>query len=443
MNDTSRLRVFEKLTEVFPEYSHFWSHLARFYNFKIKDSDKALNAIEKAILIEEQYNSNDSTLYHIKGMILRSKLRRLSNKFDSAALDKGDIIKEIQNLYELSSMSFERAREIDPKDEYGYISNIELNISYLDFKYKISGLNERSIFLSRLNIYDLQALERAEELLEEIKTIKIGQEDGFYIKRCSGQILEYYSDYKTIIQNWNNLLDVSKSYPKESVRRQLVRAYVGRAKGWDNLNAKDLERILQLIEENISENSNSVQNIYLWFQVARYSDAITVNSAIEKVSRWRLLNQSLVSNYYLTCLHIIQSINGDSLSKIKADQLLRETSEMSRTNTNRSYCQDWFGSGRNLLALIPTKKSISRDHNNEMIFNNEILHRVKGKIAEIRGPEAGNLELECGLKAFFIPARAFKGEGAVRDRHLNEMVEFYLGFSYDGLRAFDVSKVKF
>lgn len=441
-DDSSRLRIFQKLTEVLPGYSHFWSHLARFYNFKVKDSDKALEAIEKAIQIEEHFENNDSTLYHIKGMILRSKLRRLSNKYDLVSSDKNLINTEIKNLFEESSISFEKSREINPKDEYGYISNIELIISYLDFKFKISKQDERSVFLSKLSSFDLQALEKAEELLDEVKTIKIGQEDGFYIRRCSGQISEYYADYNTIIQNWNSLLDASKGYPRESVRRQIVRAYVSRAKGWENLNPRETERILQLIEENISEDANSTQNILLWFRTARTSDRISINEAIEKVARWRILRQTLESNYYLTCLHVILAIQGDSLSKVKAEQLLRETSEMSRVNINRAYCQDWLGNARNLMAFVSTKDGISRDNNYDIVFNKDLLLRIKARIVEIKGPEAGTLELECGLKVFFIPARAFKGEGAVRDRHLNEPIDFYLGFSYDGLRGFDINYLK-
>ncbi len=78
------------------------------------------------------------------------------------------------------------------------------------------------------------------------------------------------------------MLDDSKRYPRESVRRQLVRAYVGRANGWANLDPKETNRILQLIEENISENANSVQNILLWFRTSRTLDSITINEAIEK-----------------------------------------------------------------------------------------------------------------------------------------------------------------
>lgn len=42
----------------------------------------------------------------------------------------------------------------------------------------------------------------------------------------------------------------------------------------------------------------------------------------------------------------------------------------------------------------------------------------------------------CGLPAFFVPAKADVSKGGDE----NARVTFYLGFSYDGLRAWSVEK---
>jgi hypothetical protein len=59
---------------------------------------------------------------------------------------------------------------------------------------------------------------------------------------------------------------------------------------------------------------------------------------------------------------------------------------------------------------------------------------MKGAIASISGPEAGLIELRGGVKAFFVPGKS----GHLRGRDENRAVECFLGFSYDGPRAWEV-----
>ena len=58
------------------------------------------------------------------------------------------------------------------------------------------------------------------------------------------------------------------------------------------------------------------------------------------------------------------------------------------------------------------------------------LTRVRGRVARINGPQAGFIELAGGLEAFFVPARSGLSRGSE-----NTPVLSFLGFSYDGLRA--------
>jgi hypothetical protein len=69
----------------------------------------------------------------------------------------------------------------------------------------------------------------------------------------------------------------------------------------------------------------------------------------------------------------------------------------------------------------------------------DILEEVSGKVIDIKGPESGLVELSCGLRAFFVPARA-EGGMMFKDRDQNADVRFILSFSYDGLRAYRVQR---
>ena len=55
-------------------------------------------------------------------------------------------------------------------------------------------------------------------------------------------------------------------------------------------------------------------------------------------------------------------------------------------------------------------------------------------MAKIAGPEAGMIETEGGLRAFYVPAKS----GHASSTSVNRRVTFFLGFSYEGPRAWSV-----
>lgn len=433
-SDEARLRIFKQLTISFPEESHFWAHLARFYSLRMKNHNEALAAITTAI---DFSNGKDSLLYHMKGMCLRAIVRDKINKLLGNKNAPQSEVLEIYNIIDECGEAFEECRIINPSNEHGYISHIQILVNVIDFSYSISRFKNKTDFLRNLNSWLQEKLDLAEELLDSMKLQTQLRMNNAYVEQCDLSLQELYENYSLVIEGWNNLLTKTIT-DKPIIRRSIIRAYVRRAKSWDTVDTKDIEKILKLIEENIQEEPQKGNNIYLWFQAARQSDRIDINTAIDKVSNWRATSDMDESLYYLGVLHTIQAIEGTSISKIKAEKIIRELSERKRNAPYRTHCYEWFGNGYFLKRLVPYKNAISRDDTNELIFNTELLEKVTGKISFIKGPEAGNIELTCGLSAFFIPAR---GYGFSRDKDLNRNVIFYLGFSYDGLRAFDVEAV--
>lgn len=62
------------------------------------------------------------------------------------------------------------------------------------------------------------------------------------------------------------------------------------------------------------------------------------------------------------------------------------------------------------------------------------LQRVPGRVAIIDAPQRGTIELPGAVNAFFVPAIA----GLARGRDENSRVTCNVGFSYDGVRAWEV-----
>ena len=67
-----RQRVLEHLTEAFPEESHFWAHLGRFYSRAVRDHKNAHAAHSRAIHLLP----DDTLLHHMAGMGWRAELLR-------------------------------------------------------------------------------------------------------------------------------------------------------------------------------------------------------------------------------------------------------------------------------------------------------------------------------------------------------------------------------
>jgi len=429
--DEARLSIFKQLTESFPDESHFWAHLARFFSLRMKNHSEALNAISKAIDLSI---GKDSLLYHMKGMCLRAIARDKMREFQGVSEIPKEVVKEIFSKVDEAGEFFEECRNINPSNEYGYVSHIQMLISVIDFGFSISKITSKTEFLRNLDVWFQEKLDLAEDLLDLMKLQAQMRNNNSYLDECDLKLQELYENFSLVIEGWNNLLSKANK-DKSVIRRSIVRAYVRRAQSWDSIENKDIDKIIKLIEENIQEEPDKANNIYLWFQAARQTEKIDVNSAIEKVSNWRTISDMNESLYYLSVLHTIQAIEGTSISKIKAEKLIRELSERKRNTPFRTHCLEWFGKRSGLKRIVPYKNAISRNDSNEMVINTELLEKIRGKISYIKGPEGGTIELACGLTANFIPAR---GIGFSRDKDINRNVNFYLGFSNDGLRAYEV-----
>jgi hypothetical protein len=135
----------------------------------------------------------------------------------------------------------------------------------------------------------------------------------------------------------------------------------------------------------------------------------------------------------------VQGIGGDSVACVNAKSLIKEVSENSRNYPQRNYVSEWYGIGTELAKVKASKSVVSKvELGRSLTFDITKLAEVEGKISIIKGPENGEIEFALGLIASFIPARADGGKGFVKGRHENKNVKFILGFSYDGLKAFEV-----
>jgi len=429
-----KLSVLKALADSFPEEAHFWGHLGRFYSNPMGEPDKAIEALDKAICL----SPNDPVLHHMKGMCCRQmaydRMDDLRNRKPAR-----DQVMEIQNMVGVTLDTFAKARELDPDSEHAYISPIQMLIKVLDFGYQVSGCDSQSEFLGSPSAsWYRERLDEAENLLEQVQSIREGEKLSQYTLGCQAGLHRIYDDYARALQDWNNLLERADVYAPP-IRRQIVRTYLARShRDWSALEPREVERIVDLMEDNLREEPASEHNIRLWFHAIRYSQRQNIDLTLDRLAYWKAVGDSQDAYYYLYILHVLKAIEGSTIERVRSEGLIEQCANKARYRRNRTNSFEWLGRGVGLSRLVHYSELGEWDEDANFYTDISDLVRVKGHIAKIKGPEAGAIELaSCELPVFFVPAKA----GAQKGRHENFEVDFYLGFSYDGLRAWSVEFV--
>lgn len=421
-----RLEVLKMLVAVYPEEPHFWSHLGRYYSIQMQDYTEALRCADKAITLQDA----DHVLYHMRGMIIRYRI--------NSSIEQNTDLTSIVEDTKLASASFEKARELNSDDEHGFISEVQMLIKVLDYagrKYPKGVLEYLS--LPTADVFLREAIQRAEDLLEQIRRNREGERPSSYEEDSRAKLNALYGKHDSALQIWNNLLSRQDTY-RPPLRRQIVWTYLARRnRSWSKLEPREVDKIMVLLNDNIDEDPSNERDLRLWVQaIRRANNPPSMESIIERLGYWRANSHALDAVYYLYVFYSLLTIEGSAISREDAIRFIDESKQMARFKRNRTKSFEWISKGTGLGKLIHQSELGEWDDDKDFWENTKSLEKVKGRIAKIDGPQAGKISVEGGLSAFFVPSRS----GHSRNRSENEMVDFYLGFSYDGLRAWEVGR---
>ena len=173
----------------------------------------------------------------------------------------------------------------------------------------------------------------------------------------------------------------------------------------------------------------------LWVQaVRRASHPPSIEAISERVGYWRASGGSLDASFYLYILYALQTIDGSSLARDPAIRFMDECRTKARFRRNRTKSFEWLGKGSGIGRLVHHSQLGEWQTDKEFWQNIGPLTRIRGRIVSIDAPQSGHMEVQGGLNAFFVPARG----GYSRSLSENKSVTCFLGFSYDGLRAWEV-----
>lgn len=451
-SDSGQAHVLEKLTTLFPGEAHFWNHRGRHSNLVMKDQ---CEQSEKYLLKAIQLSPKDPLHYHSLGMIYRMEINRLLKRKESASqhqkVSVDDTYNEIARLFSMAEDAFASARNLEPDNEYSYVSNIQLILDTIEKLYGISKFKSYSEFFTgsaTISIWLRSLLEKAKELLDEVIRMKGREGKGRYVETCLSRYKGLMGDYEAMISGFNAML--SNGGDERPLLRRLIADFICTHHGsdWSQLSGKNLKRIYELANENIQSGTASHRDYLNWFQAYRRIPGFNFNEAISTMDMWALNGEAVDAHYYLFALYFIKWHQGLSTDISLARQNLEKTR---RASGGRNWSHEWMSKQEKYACGLVHHNDLGTWGNKtdgHPFFNNlEPLLRVRGVITKIKDAKSGEISIYQStapsqevrntgrMDAFFIPGIDF-----ISGRDENTYVSAYIGFSYEGLRAWIVRR---
>ena len=433
-NVDGRRRVLDHLTDTFPEEPHFWAHLGRFYSRVDRDHEKAHTAHQTALGLLP----NDPLLHHMAGMGWRAELYGM---LDSVNSDFGrEYEAKIFEIVGEASKEFGSSRSLDRRSEYSYISQVQMNLRVVGTASSSKGYRHDVMKFLTLPGNDSyrELVDQAQNLLSDLALIKGSEIPSQLQVTLQAGLERLHGKHSEAIQHLTNALDRRESY-RPPIRRAIIRAYAARHEDdWSRLTERELARVVELSRDNIVEEPASDYNLRLWLRAVRTENALSVNSVAEQLSYKRLQSPSVDTTYYLYIMKFLQLESGDLAVAREVPDLIEECSRLARDLSRTTTSYEWLGNETGLAALVHFSTLGVWDDEKRFWPNTEHLCAVRGRIAQIRNQGSGEIELPSGLRAFFVPSSGTVPGGYIAGQDIGREVEFFLGFSYDGLRAWSV-----
>ncbi|MDB6182486.1 phosphotransferase [Paracoccus fistulariae] len=423
--------VLQHLCDNCPDESHFWSHLGRHQVYRMRrDFEKAEEYLHRAISL----SSNDAVHYHTLGLIIRSRLRHnLKSLPRVSSLD--DVFQALDPLYSEAESAFQEARRLSPDNVYGYITNIQLitaSIARLKVAAAVESVSMISSESSEVALWLEEKLSEAEELLRGATNLYSTLEPtNDYLVECEAELDRLYGDLDGVVERWE-LANASGKGANTRSRNALANAYLVRGeRKWSNLSASEKRRIAELSATNLREAGRRSDDYSLWFHAFSGLPEFDFDEAVSQITLWSRRFPSWEAHYFLYILHFLLWFGQRTNDLDSYRESLRRCQELSFARKSRSPV--WFGRSGSECRIVSELDLGGWDRGHNFFSNEEPLIRINGVIDSINGPTSGTIVIDGKFSVFFSPGRDY-----AQYRSLNERVNFYLGFSPTGPRAWRI-----
>lgn len=408
------------LAEKQPLHPHIQAHTARFYAFRMRDFQTAEIYAKRASALAP----DSSTLHHILGMVYRSRVYdglRPEVSLDELAPWVADAAQEFAASRELSSSS----------KDHGFVSEIQMRIKVV--QHATRGTSLAKYLASAPHRLIVESVEKAEDLVSTLRYRGDPRRPSAFEQTERAKLNTLYGNYEDSLQLLNSLLERG-TVPVTVVRRQLVWTYLARVdRNWRALSAKDVNRVVSLLDENLSNDGYSSSDALAWWRAVRFKEPALAGERVKEIlAYWRSSNDCLDAEYCSYVAYALDVLEGAAASVGEAVKHARRSAELARNEGTRSRSVDWYGQGEGVASLVHHSELGKWDPNLDFWADTSRLRVVEGRVTQVRGPQAATCEIG-GLTAFFVPLRA----GVVRGRDENRRIRGYLAFTHDGPRLWE------
>lgn len=428
--------VFAQLTDRSPHQPHFWNHRGRYLIYQVKgEYRRAEEYLQRAV---DESGGRDAVHLHTLGMVRRfwieDELRKLGQAEEKPKIE--EVLEAIKPLFEKALEAFQQARE-DPSNSYSWVTPIQLIAEVIEQLVKISDSENLTDLLDHTDaVADWVAdqLDNAEALLDDLRWSSAeGRTNSSYNSMLTAKLDELYGDVEGLIERWRELkaADAAPGPFGLAVARTL---FAQHGRDWSLLSETAVREIVEMSWDRVREGHASGADLRLWFQAYRRLPEYSEIHAMERF-QWYADNRSLLeAQYYLYIMNFVMWERGDRSNQERIRTHMEECRRLSRFN-RRQWSYEWLSTEQHQNRLVHFGELGKWDRNLDFWTRPELLQRVPGVIEKITGPQAGLVRIGRGhLTAFFVPGAKF-----FASRDVNRLVDFNLGFSYEGFRAWRVS----
>jgi hypothetical protein len=430
--------ILEMLCDKFDTNPYVYSNMARYYHYVEEDEDTALEYIQQAMDIMEDY-----TFYHLKGIALAKRMRNyIQQNAREIKSDYSFFVRKLYDVLEDVEAAYDKSIELNVGNMPAYTSKMNYLLATVRDvqKYICPEISVAQMMKSEKHAWCNDYIAKVNETLENIRIVDsyMNMNHNNDIETYEAQVLSLEENLSEAISGWNNLLAKEAVY-RPSIRRNLVNAYYRTCnKQWTTLNYEKGLHVRKLLMDNIHEEPEEANNIVQWFDYARNFES-DLNKTIEFFQQY-VSNPGLEYYYRAMLTFFAYGLENTDRSYIKRGMDFGNQCEtLAREQPNRRRLLDVYNPMRkNLRKIELFKDYLSKTGNFDLAL--KLVPKVRGRIVRIDKPEMGWINLEkinvnIKFNPSYNPARIYrqtKDEGVT--------VEFVLGFRAEGAFAFAVTE---
>lgn len=443
------VKILNHLRETLSSSSHYSNHLARVYLYSIIPNQDIFPEIENsrkyACEAIERAKANGESLaihYHMLGKVYTqecyNKIKYLFNRGYNVA----KVIKDMQSLYQQANSAFDMCISYD-NSGYGLTGKLELIAKVLGTIKKRTNST-----ISKIMYKDGSTISFISNAVSQAGSLITQYYDMF--DEINNAFQRAYIKFYACIDNLDKLEQIIPNTNSEKIRASSKRAIVSILmkdgyRDYSRLDTNKLQRVYDLLSENINSETSTRQDRIRWFEAYRRLDIFSLKNAYSFLMNWPMSNSDMYVCYHrYVVAFVLYAKTGliehnEVMGHLHQCQLLSKNAYGKRTTSTLDYL-GIFSNPDNTILLSRFENSISDDQISREELNikyrKDHCQPIKGLIHSIY---EGMVNICFSPES--NPAKLFYAKipisGIDKDVYEGMKVKFYLGFSYDGFRAWD------